>query len=571
MGKNSIDLKENKLSSLKAAIPIAAELRGITPLSKTALRSLLAGIVAEQPGIDPASNKELPNGWSSLKVFSGKSMDDIFNIDNIPLMWIYQRLFLPHVIPKQINTSKKMYNKRKINFVEQKRLIMTAKIIAKYIKYNESKKYNLVMKARMHDQIESQVNDNQTRKNKKVLFLSYSNHYEKNKIYRIQGIIDQLEKKKIEPYVLFADKLSSTAKRNNIHLNTIYQHIDKDTVQKAEIKSQELYNSWKNIDKKKVEEILSVKCITIWPYVEPAFCLYFSKEFLYLTILYYEVFKKIIEEENISIVVTTAQNGLFERCCFAAAKTVKKPSLFIQHGIGTISGKPDNFLENTYLAVFGPYIKRKLIAAGIDSKRIVITGPIVYDEIINHFQTEKKNNTNILILTQPLVEDYLIEKEYYFQCIKKVIEICLSLNLNVNIKLHPREIHLKEYYRLALINNEKIKIHEHKNANQLYELLNKSIFMINFRSSTAILEASILNIPSVTIPLVKDMPAYFKDLDPSIHIPFNENMRTEIQRIVEHPEINQEVRTKTIKEFFSKIDGKASERAVKLILKLTKS
>ncbi len=523
-------------------------------------------------GTDMNENTQLPQGWSSLKVFEGNSFNDLFNLDGIPLMWFYDRLFVPHVVPKQINTIEELKNNQKISYIKRKRLILTAKIVAKYIRYNESKKYIAFIKNEKKNSKNTTDNIN-NKENKKALFLSYLNHYEKDKIYRIQGIIDNLDKTKMEPYIIFADKLSSKTRDNLHNLNTLYQHIDQNSSQQAQKTAKEMYIQWNKMNKKELAKIISTNNQSMWPYLEPIFSLYMSEEFLYLTTLYYNTFKKIIREENISIAITTAQNGLFERCCLAAAKTEKIPAIFIQHGIGTISTNPNQFLNNTYLAVFGPYIKHKLIQAGMQSKKIITTGPIVYDEIINHIKKEKNNRASntILIVTQPLVEDLLIEKEYYFKAIQKVIEICLSLNFQIDLKLHPREIHLPEYNKITSLNKEKIKIHQHKNTDQLYELLSQSRVMINFRSSTAILEASILNVPSITIPLVKNMPTYFKDLDPSIHLQFTDNLKNELQKVLEHPETNLKLRNKIITEFFGKIDGKSSKRAAQLILQLTNS
>ena len=137
--------------------------------------------------------------------------------------------------------------------------------------------------------------------------------------------------------------------------------------------------------------------------------------------------------------------------------------------------------------------------------------------------------------------------------------------------MHPREKHLKEYNKIKELDQNKIKIHIHQNVNHLYELLSKSSLLINFRLSTTILEATILGVPSITIPLVKNMPSFFKDLDPSIHLILNDSLRTEIKNVLEHPNINQQIRDRTIKEFFTKIDGKSSQRATKLILKLANS
>ena len=362
-------------------------------------------------------NLELPTDWSKIKTSSGKSFDDLFHLDNIPLSWIYQRIFLPHVIPKPLTKKYKDENNKLTKLFLRKRRNITAKIIAKYIQYNESRKYIISQKNK------EQKNDLQT-KIKKCLILTYLNHYENRegvqKIARIQGIIDHLKqynsrkknfeknnlkednlsdenlkKDKLETYLIFADRLSSQpTDEKKVKLNTIYNHIDQENITKAQKKAREMYRLWKNIYQKEIETIISEENKSLWDYYNPIFTLYFSKEFLYLTILYYETFKKVIEKENIAVIVTTAQNGLFERCCFAAAKTKNIPTLFIQHGIGTISGKPELFLDNTHLAVFGPNIKKELVKSGINQNKITATGPVVYDEIIKYSKNQKKENKN---------------------------------------------------------------------------------------------------------------------------------------------------------------------------------
>jgi len=524
-------------------------------------------------------DREFIQTWSKQELSNGKGFDDLFTIDNIPLFWFHKRYFLKHVLPRPLNTYAELEGGRKINFLRKLYLQWSAMVLRKYLLFNEIKK---IKSSGRISALQRECAEAGHTARKKALFLTYFDHLrEGGSLYRTQGIIDKLQKDKVlEPFTLFVAQLST--KTNPIRksrvireaktieegsgLNTLYQYYDPYLDFKAKEKADYFFKEWEKLDWADLNRAMTLKEQQWWPYLFPAFSLFMSKEFLYLTILYYELCKKVIEKERIAILILTTQSGLLDRCMIAASKTKGIPCMMVPHGFAAKYFTTDNIFDNMYFPLFDQTTRDIFIRRGVSADQVRVTGPAIYDNILKYGghkgRKEPSSTKNILLLTQPLIEDNQITASEYFNLIKRIVAEITCLNgVSITIKLHPRERGIRQYRKLARgFAATRISIQQQGNNDLLYSLLEKADVVVNFNATAAILEASILDKPSITFPLNKKRSLNYGDFDPSVYVWDLKSLNPTIENLLGNPSLLRQKRQVMVQEFCSVVDGKASER-----------
>lgn len=471
----------------------------------------------------------LPN-WSKEKLFDKKSFDELLNLDDISLWWFVKKYFFKYAMPRNINTYTLMQDNLKINFSKHLSLVLHSKFLQNFIFYNEMLKLKLSKKQPS---------------GKEVLFLSYTNHISNGKIFRIQEILDQIE----NPLVLFANPLSSKVSKN---LNTIYSFADKNLIKKAKTKAKKLNSIWKSLDKTKIPK---------WNYLQYNFNLFFSYELLFLFILNYEIYKKIINKQNIKVAVLTAPHNIFEKCLLAALEQKRIPSILVQHGLGMAGANPE-LLSNTKCAVFGDITKNELIKIGVNANSILKTGPIIFDKIIKYKKKVKNDKLEIFLATTPAIEDASLSANEYWNYLKKIINDLIKVpNSNLTIKLHPLEKGYDKYIELTK-NYNNILVIKNQDRDLYFKTLNKSNVFLHF-DSTAAIEAMILEKPTINIKILKDDIKLITDKYNLVATP-SDNLDKKVLEV-----INMDFKTKEfLHDLCGDLDGNSTKRVVDLILKL---
>ncbi len=443
--------------------------------------------------------------WSKKKYISGKSFDEICQIEEVPLWWFLNRIFVPHIMPKRINMFKEMDKNKSISFLKKKKLNFWSKILTKAIYYNELRKIKKISKKKIE----------QNKLKKGVLFLSYNDHIQKGENFRLKNIIKELSKKEeneFEPIELIVDSLSNHKinpqpqnKRN------FYQYVPKKNIYKANKNGKELSRKWKKINQKLKGNLFTDSTNkSIWKYVEPGLNFLISKEFISLINLYYQTFLRIFYEENIKAVVLTSQNSIFDKCVIAVAKNCGVPVLRIQHGIAVDLVPPDggDCDKSMYKLVFSDNVKKELMDVGWDENKLIVVGSLIFDDIGKISKTLKENNEIIfLIATSPFVETNLLSENEYRTKIETILRSIEKINAGVIIKLHPHETSKEAYqrYKFLLSNvNLKTKIiaKPQSERSEFYKQILSSTVVIQFGSTVAV-EAMILNKPVLTINLME--------------------------------------------------------------------
>ena len=108
--------------------------------------------------------------------------------------------------------------------------------------------------------------------------------------------------------------------------------------------------------------------------------------------------------------------------------------------------------------------------------------------------------------------------------------------------------------------------------NEFYKLIKWCDVLVHFGSNTA-LEAMIIDRPIVTIDLFDEgytVGSWIKGGNAVIEVKYNEDVKEAVEKALKDEKILKVRRKKIVKKYCGKVDGKASEKVVKLIYSLVK-
>ncbi len=470
---------------------------------------------------------DLVPGWTSTAI-KGKKFNEIFHIDNVPLWWFYRRFVIEDVLPRHAGGG---------GIASQLLRIF----MRKFFYYNERVKCSLSRPLLPSS-------------SPKILFLTYTTHQHQQGAYRIQKMVDALHTShQFEPFVVRTIPLSraSYGTLRDASRCDIYSFVDEEVRMKARKISNDLFIQWKD---SKPQTIFH----NHWPEVRGILTFFFSREFIYNTILYYLACRKQLKIQNVRCLILTSSNGLFDRCLIAAAYTLNIPVIIAQHGNGLGSVDPD-MLPGVTFAVFGEKYKQRL-QKWIPKSDIVVTGPITFDNLYNYSQQEIPPEKTILLITGPFVECNLLGAGEYFALVRHIAQEISLMGYTLTIKLHPRERHRAEYEKVL---GEDVSIIDQQGSDVLYTLIRKSALVITFASTVA-LEAMLLDRPVLTIDLQRNRVPDYKE---SIFaggpvITRNDSLPLAIKDVLAPSW--KEKRQRIITEYCYKNDGLAHRRVIAL-------
>ncbi len=520
------------------------------------------------------------NSWNEETIIDHLPFDKQFQIESIPLWWFYRRLIVRHVLPKQLNTYNSLYTEKPLTMAERGKLTFVSKILPRYFLQREYHKISWIHKhSTFHaEKIQrDSLDKNKEKSQKTILFLTYSNHISsENTLFRLEKVISELKSRKnIKELPLFVDPLSHNTYKEIRHQNTIYHYINADLNKEAEEKACYLNKKWREINHDMKKEIFLLEGKDLWSYLKYGLNFFFSKESIHLTYLYYLAFKRIITEENIKVVVVTGTGSLFEKCLFAAAKSLDVPIVAIAHGIGKEALNPDPIFPMK-MAVFSNLYKEKLITAGMSEEDIIVVGPVIYDKIIPFRKQKEEKERNVVIATSPYIETGKVSKEEYFRRIFIVLEKINQVSgVNVAIKLHPRETHYQDYVNLIKERSlSPVTIHPpNLSREEFYSLINNADCFVHFGSNAA-LEAMIIDRPVVTLDLIGDIypiDHWLYGIDTStaaLEVSIYGNIKEVILQAFEDNSTLKKNRAQIVDQCCGPIDGNSSRRVVDLISRL---
>ncbi len=234
-----------------------------------------------------------------------------------------------------------------------------------------------------------------------------------------------------------------------------------------------------------------------------------------------------------------------------------------------------------FIFVTSTYHKELLIRRGVPKHKIVVTGYLLADEMYflrRRFKKEDKislmkrygldlKKACLLILTQPLVEDGYCSYQEYLNVVKALLEKIDISKYSIVIKIHPRE-KIGKYYEVIKNSRSSIKLLTDERISLLDAILMSDV-CITFYSTSGIVALAIGR-PLITLDVFKtSYENPFKDYA------LNARNLSEFENFLEYVEENKyqlpEHITKSIlNKYFGKIDGKAHERAKRMLIKILK-
>lgn len=508
----------------------------------------------------------------------GKSVRDI-RYDKLPVWWFYRTKFLEGRLPLQSLRHRKLIDaisgNRDMSLYERVMNWLKRVLFAKYIRFNEEVK---ILVSGFNRRCSSMVEGK-----KNILVLAHTNAVIPNnsnvgfEIDRIENAIKKIrEDDELQEYISVVDPLSHNSLFNLLRYeNLIYGYMDRNLRKDVSRKASKLHKQWTEVSAGFCyDSELESKIFT---YLQPTLDFVFSKEMIYLALLYYEAYKKVIREWDVKLLVVYAPSGVIARCAIAAADKENIRILHIEHGVD-IYGRYPHLPDSVYHAVGSKSHRNALISSGINPDRVFATGPVFMDDIIRYMGSKTKvgDRKRILFATWPS-SDVTSDKEWYKQYLKKYLrEMNSAGDVEIILKLHPRDKDVMFYK--SIINDlgyGNVEIMKTENETQtkdfLYSLIRDSDIVISFGSCVST-EAIVVGTPSLIIELIdifdSEPPLMSEGI---VHINREGDVSGIVKKMLyDENEIRRvlEKSNRAVEKYLYKVDGKAGERVLGIIKEL---
>jgi hypothetical protein len=222
-----------------------------------------------------------------------------------------------------------------------------------------------------------------------------------------------------------------------------------------------------------------------------------------------------------------------------------------------------------------PEWAEKIIKSGVDEKKVVVTGDCSMDSVYQqlasstHSRSDKKIPVEILFITSPMVEHGYwkpaMRKEVVSSVVRALSEQSTN-KVNLRVKIHPKTERLDVYKEILSPINPNIEIIQTAN---LLDLINDSDMVISFCSSSALIQALLLNKP------IFIMNIFNEDINRNIYL--KEDLAIECKTVESLLRVIHDVEVEGIagkdpsafiEKTFYRFDGKCSERAAEALLDL---
>ncbi len=295
-----------------------------------------------------------------------------------------------------------------------------------------------------------------------------------------------------------------------------------------------------------------------------------------------EMAKQMIDKEKPDLILIQNEYGDFERALVIAGKLEGTPTLAVQHGIitathyGYIFNKEDKgkiILPDT-TCVYGQYHYDLLTNNSIyEPEQVVVTGQPRYDILhrAGKFYSKEKflakyginPNHRILLWT---TQCHGLSDEENIKNFRAVFETMQNIkNVTLLIKQHPGEG--KRYTEMIkdCLTNYKIDAEVTPKTSDTYEQLFVCDLLIT-KSSTTAMEAVALNKPIIVLNLGGEADAVdYVEQGVALGVYKEDDLMPSIEKLLKDDSELAKNRKRYLEKHLYKIDGKATERVVKLI------
>lgn len=401
----------------------------------------------------------------------------------------------------------------------------------------------------------------------------------------IGSVVKELKKNSTNEIIMFGKDYSISW--GSIKKKVIHKCL-KDYKIKIGENSLEVKQRWNELNNnQKFKESMVYQGIQIWSLVKERLEYLFLNRFPEL-IKNMEIFKCMLDKENIDMIVVAYDVVEFEKTLVTVGNQKGVPSLIIQHGlpVGSHAFVP---VSASHIAVGGPADKDWLINYGVDTYEPVVTGIPRYDilleknnRISNNFKKKLCDQLNLdfnkkLIvfaaeggLSKVSFPNFHFSLKQHNDMIYQIIKAIDHIqNAQLIIKLHPGYSKNKLYDMLNLRFKENVKVIENVDMISLLSCCDVLIHAV----STVGLEAIILNKPVISVDMRKDLVYRnpFRNCNATIFVSKQELLVPAIKDALYDKQVQKELENnskKFVYEHAYEQDGKATERVVNLIEKM---
>lgn len=295
--------------------------------------------------------------------------------------------------------------------------------------------------------------------------------------------------------------------------NTILDKLEKNQI--LEFKDQiyaKLEKLWS--DEVTLKKLFILQEHSFWPVIRDTVIARYKERMIeYINLLM--ISRKLLQKGNVSCIFLLYEIGETEKAILSLNKN-KIPSLVHQHGFDNLTQNLAKYdplkvipLKSDKIAVYGEINKNYLnVYQKVDPSRILVTGSPRHDHFFRRKlpQSNKKQKTILItpvpiteFTAQPTTDLYLKFENFIKNFLSTVKDIS---DVRVIVKLHPsREYHNEEIKNLFKQLDNTIPVYQ---MNPIIDLLEECDILVNiqpesYNSSTVIMEAFILNKPTMTV------------------------------------------------------------------------
>jgi glycosyltransferase involved in cell wall biosynthesis len=258
------------------------------------------------------------------------------------------------------------------------------------------------------------------------------------------------------------------------------------------------------------EDFFSVEGYSFWPSIKEHFISICSERFNE-AIERFELSKELFSKLNISSLLTLFPSAPEEKMIIHSAQKFEISGIVLQHGLNPQSSHMDRFLTlfpyvpptGMKYAAWGTEFKNYLCKTGVNDEDIILSGNPKYDEFFQIKNICKNNGTILLALSILTALEYSGINTKVFEQFKKILEDVCTIttkipNKELIVKLHPGQS--TSYDIKSIIYGVKPSTPIYKNINIL-DLMKNCDVLVSIGPSTVLLEAMILEKPTITYPI----------------------------------------------------------------------
>ena len=416
---------------------------------------------------------------------------------------------------------------------------------------------------RMGERLKHTINKNQ------IVFFPIS----ETQTMVIEPIIKNLLRRKEHPYVLRFD-YSLNGLRKELEKSSIpyinFDYFLSKKVRKGIKKIKRGFNwvlpAYKNILRKNKD----------YSILNPFFNYYFgNRDRFYEIVEFMEAFKIFLVKMKPSLVFLAEDCNDIPRAASYLCKKMGIPCIAIQHGLINSDGYIINDAFVTKKLVFEKFSKKILRTGDLPLKDIEVVGNPLYDNLkldkLDKLKLRKdmgiQDKEKVIVFDSADTDTGEFEEKfvYLIQTIKK------HSNLKLIIKQHPSEYHFSKYKKLYKKIAEKYDLPIIINQGKMSEVLNIADAFIT-RYSTTTIEALALGVPTILWNTgVKNNYECFPESERVLeHVEKLEDFEKTLIKILKSKDTKSIIknRKKILENNAGRVDGKATERIIKIINKL---